>query len=57
MMFNTQAIRYVALLLGLTIGCTTEDSNTDQTKTNATSPKEDPMAATKTKLIWNAYIK
>jgi hypothetical protein len=56
-MFNNHFTGCVAVLVGLAVGCTTDDTKPNATKTTTPSPQEDEMAATKTKQIWNAYIK
>ena len=49
--------RDIVLLLGLAIGCTTnDDAKSSEGRTATTNHKEQTMNDTKTKQIWNAYI-
>jgi hypothetical protein len=49
--------RFIVLLFGLTVGCTTENGATpNEANSPPTNLKENAMTDTQTKQIWNAYV-
>ena len=52
-----QINRFIVLLLGLTVGCTTENRTTpNEAQSRPKNHKENTMTDTQTKQIWKAYV-